>query len=156
MCARMCGARRITICFPVISSPTACTLLKQHAALVIGFILFLPLLCMDQLYLFCSLIRDSLLRRPHLPCCSWARSLAVPDGRKAVFPSHACCRAKYNTDFMMQDFPPSSPLSLCCPTTLQLSQPWAPHTWLRHVTVKDLFDYSTFAPCTALQLWESL
>lgn len=96
----MCGARRITICFPVISSPMACLPLKQQAALVIGFILFLPPLRVDQLYLLCAPIRDSLLRRPGLPCCSWAWALAVPDSWRAAFPSHTCCRAKHNTDSM--------------------------------------------------------
>lgn len=150
MCARMCRAHRITICFPVISSPTACTLLEQQATLVIGFILFLPLLCIDQLYLFCSLITDSLLRRPHLPCCSWAWALAVPDGRKAVSPSHGCHRAKYDRDFMVQDFPTSSgpvpssphptlPVSCCIPT----------------VTTEHPLDSPTFALCTARQLWTS-
>lgn len=146
----MCRAHRTTICFPVISSPTACTLLEQQATLVIGFILFLPLLCIDQLYLFCSPIRDSLLRRPHLPCCSWARALTAPDGRKAVSPSHGCCRAKYNRDFMVQEFRTSSgpssssphptlPGSCCVPT----------------VTTKHLLASSAFALCTAHQLWTS-
>lgn len=112
----MRGAGRTTICFPVISGPTACALLKQQAALVIGFMLFLPLLCMDQLYLFCSPIRDSLLRRPHLPGCSWAWALAVRDSRKAGFPSHGCWRAKHDTDLMVQEFP-----------LLALALPRAPH-----------------------------
>lgn len=111
----MCRARRIAICFPVISSPTVCMLLKQQAALVIGFILFLPLLCMDQLYLFCSPVKDSQLRRPHLPCCSWAWGLAVPDSRKAVFPYHTCCSTKSDTHFTVQNFPsPSSGLPTPC------------------------------------------
>lgn len=100
----MCAARRITICFPVVSSPVACTLLKQQAALVIGFILFLPLVCVDQLRLFCSPIRDFLVRRPHLPCCRWVQTL-VPGSRKTVFPSHTGCRAKHDTGFMVQDLP---------------------------------------------------
>lgn len=120
-CARMCRARRIAICFPVISSPMACTLLKQQAALVIGFILFLPLLCMDPLYLFCSPVRDSQLRRPHLPCCSWAWGLTVPDCRKAVFPYHTCCSTKRDTNFTVQNFPsPSSGL----PTLCSAMSPW--------------------------------
>lgn len=115
----MCEAHRITICFPVISSPMVCTPLKQQAALVIGFILFLPLLCMDQLYLFHTSIRDSPLTRPRLPCCSWAQALAVPDGRKAVLSSHACCRAKHQIYGALQPIvlcPCLSPALLCqCP-----------------------------------------
>lgn len=89
-------------------------------------------------------IKDFLLRRPHLLCCSWARALAVPDGRKAVCPSHGCCRAKHDTDFMAQDFPPSSGPALSSPHhTLPGSCSVPP------VTMKDLFDYSTFALCTA-------
>lgn len=115
----MCEAHRTTICFPVISSPMVCMLLKQQAALVIGFILFLPLLCMDQLYLFHTSIGDSPLTRPRLPCCSWAQALAVPDGRKAVLSSHACCRAKHQIYGALQPImlcPCLSPALLCqCP-----------------------------------------